>query len=207
MVWVPAKSPFKGPKDLKGAKIGIIRFGSLGEAYTRTVLTSLGLQKEVRVVAAGGAPQLMAALKAGVVDGAVSSLLSMAPLKYKGELREIVSVRDFLPKEWSELALIAHKSFLATNPEVVRRVVKAVLEATDFVSKNRTWALEKMVSFSGFSPEASQELYDSQLLYSKDGKIERKSLETIRKFLLEHKLITEEKAAPLDQLYTKEFTG
>src|SRR3972149_8735610 len=106
-VWVRPGGRVQSAKDLKGATIGVNRFGSLAEAYGRLVVKELGLewQKDIRFVAAGGVPELMAALKAGHIDGTLMDFFSMAPLKVRGELRELIAVRDYLPKEWTDSVL------------------------------------------------------------------------------------------------------
>ncbi|MEE8449891.1 MAG: hypothetical protein V3S39_09705 [Thermodesulfobacteriota bacterium] len=42
---------------------------------------------------------------------------------------------------------------------------------------------------------------------TKDGKIERKAVENVRSFLIEHGIVTKDKTLPVDELYTNQFTS
>src|SRR3990172_586483 len=67
-LYVLPGSPIKGPKDLKGARIGITRPGSTDHANAQFVAKVLGIEKDVKYLGTGGIPQKMAALRAGVID-------------------------------------------------------------------------------------------------------------------------------------------
>lgn len=205
LVWVPTASPIKQPEDLKGKKIGITRFGSLAEAHGKVLAKALGLEKQIKFVAAGGVSEYIAALKTGAVDGVLAALLSMAPLKYKGEVREIVATRDFMPKEYSDVVILARKDYLEKKPEAVKAGVRAILQATDFIHRDREWSVEKMQSFSGYSADAARGLYEQALSYSKDGRIDKKVLENVINFLVQYGMVPKEKAPPVERLFASGF--
>lgn len=203
-MYVRSDSPIREPKELKGATIGVTRFGSASHAYPLAVVSALGLEKEVKFVAAGGVPQTMAALKARVIDLLTFTPFEMAELKLKGEVREIAAVRDYLPREWMDLIIYARKDVAKDKPEAVRKTIRAVLQAASFVLKNRDWALEKMKSFTYYSEDAAKLVY-AELKYGADGRINVKGLENARTFFIDYGVIRKEKTPSVDAMFTTEF--
>lgn len=203
-MYVRSDSLIREPKELKGATIGVTRFGSSSHAYALAVVRGSGLEKEVKFLAVGGVPQTMAALKARVIDLLTFTPFEMAELKLKGEVREIAAVRDYLPKEWADIIIYARKDFIKSNPDAVGKTVRAVLQGSSFVLKNRDWALEKMKSFTYYSEDAAKLVY-AELKYGADGRINVKGLENARTFFIDYGVIRKEKAPPVDAMFTTEF--
>lgn len=204
-LWVRGDSPFRKAADLRQAKIGINRFGGMAYAYGRFMVKTLGLEKEVKLVAEGGIVEGVAAMRAGAIDGRMSTFVTMVPLKFKGEARDILAVRDYLPKPWMDTVILARKDFLAKSPEVVKRTVATTLAAAFFVLKNREWTIQKLKSFYGYTDEIAKVIYDS-LEYSKDGRIDRRAVENVRNFLIEYEIVPKDKTPPADELFTSKYT-
>lgn len=203
--WVRSDSKIKSPKDLKGARVGVARFGGVAHAYGRVVAKLLGLEKDIKFVAIGGRAQQIAALKAGIDDAEIFSLIAFAPLKVTGEVREVVMVRDYLPKEWTDVVVFGRRDLTEKSPELVRRAVKAIVQAGDYVAKNPDWAKEKMKVSLGHAPEVAKLVY-SELQYGKDGRISLTGLQNIVNFLIEYGIVPKEKMPSLDKLHTTAFT-
>lgn len=207
-LWVRANSPAREAKDLrKGALVGVLSIGGFDHALGRMLLKALGMERDVRFVALGGAPQTMAALKAGAVDATAMVLALMIPLEVKGEVRAIARATDYI-KELPYLGSIywARRDFFRTNRETVVRTIKAVLQAQEFVNKNQRWAEEKMKSEQGVPERAAEELY-KLVRFSEDGKITRDRLEKARNFLVEYDLVPRDKLPAIEDLYATEITG
>lgn len=146
ILWVLKKSPLRKPQDLKGTKISITRRGSTTEALARAVTRSLGLEKDVRIVAAGGSAARVAALKSGIVDVTIGSFFSMIPLIVKGEVRQFLDVSDYVPRGITMQVLFAHPDFIKSNPAGIRGGVKAFMQGANFIMDNPEWALKTMVT-------------------------------------------------------------
>ena len=204
-VFVRADSPIKRPQDLKGAKIGVARFGGLVHGYGVAIVRSLGMEKEIKLVAAGGSGASLAALLSGAIDGNVTSYNNMAQLFYKGKVRKIVSLPDYLPKPWADVTVFAHKGFVKAKPKVVGKTLKALFQATDFIMKNRSWAVKTLKAKFGHSEGVAKQLHKLSLRYGKTGKIDRKAMANIRGFLIEYGILPKEKALPVDQMFTSQF--
>lgn len=205
-VWVMTKSPLRRPKDLKGTKIGVPRFGGLAHAYTRLVVREFGLQREIKIVATGGVVEKLGALRAGVIDAMTGTLGSTLRLKMRGEVRELLAVSDHLPREWIAHVVFAVKKAVKDDPQTVRSAVNAVLQATTFIRKHPRWAVQKMKSEAGYSQETASVWHES-LPFTKKGLVDRRAVENIRNFLLEYGLISKERTPPVGDLYTNKFVS
>ena len=203
-LWVLPTSHIKGPRDLKGAKIGISRKGGAAHAYGIVMAKGLGLEQDVTFVTVGGVSERVAALKSGATDTFVQTFAPIATLVDKGELREVVSVKEFLPKEWTDIVVVARKDFAGKDPEVVRKGARAVIRAANFVQDNRAWAVEKLKSKLGYEEKAAESVH-AELRFGKDGKVNVKALENVVNFLAEYGIIAKEKAPKVDALYDRSF--
>lgn len=206
IVWVPGQSPVRSPADLKGTKLGITRIGGTDYAYMKMVLKSLQLEKDVRLVTMGGIPESLAMLRTGVVDGFIRSVYVMAKLKAAGEVRQLLVLDDYLPKEWLVHVIFASRESARAKPDMVKRAIRASLQAANFVGANQAWALAKIQKEQGFSEEVAKVIYQ-HLEFTKTGKMKRAGLENVRNFLIEYGIVPKEKAPPLEEVYTAEFTG
>lgn len=204
-IWLHRDSPLQEPKDLKGAKIGVSSFGGVTHAYGRIAAKALGLERDIKFVALGGSTNVVAALRARSVEAALQSIYQFATLKFKGEVRELVSIDNFLPKEWVVTVIVARRDFTKGSPQVVRGVVKTLLRSADFIMTNPGWSIEKMKSIAGLPEEAGKYIHANVLRYGRQGTINRRGLENLTSMLIEYGIIAKEKARPVDELYTTDF--
>lgn len=205
-IWVRADSRIRAPADLKGAKIGVVRFRGSAHAYGLMVTKALGIEKEVRFVSAGGIRESLAALRAGATDAAVHPFHQLVEMKLKGEVRDLVRVDDYRPKEWASHVVTARSDFAKKEPDTVKRVVRSILQATEFIGKNRDWSAEKVKLLFGFSDEAAKQIYE-RFHFTRDGKIGKKALENLRAYLIQYGIVSGEKIPTVEELYTEEFLG
>lgn len=207
-LWVLAGSRLTKPADLRGGRIGITRFRSATDAYARLVSRSLGMEKEVKIISTGGLAEAIAGLKVGAVDTMITTWDVMGILRFKGEVRQFVSIREHLPKDWENHILDASKSFVATRAEVGRRVIKGVLEAIKFLRENPSWAAEAAKAELRYPEGAAQILVREYLgLFTTDGRLNPRGLENVRKFLTDFGIISEREAPALKDFYTDQLTG
>lgn len=205
-IWVRTETPIKKPEELKGAKIGINTLGGLVHTYGRVVARALNMEKEIVFVAGGTTPAQHALMRTGKLDGVISGLATLAGLKHRGLVRQVLSIRDFLPKDWIDQAVVAQKNFLAEDRETVRKTIKTLVQAGRFVSDNPDWAVAKLKAALAAPDEAAQEAYQ-EIKYSPDGKIDPKGVENILHLLQEYGLVPRDKAPPADTLYALGLTG
>lgn len=206
-VWVSGQSRIKEAKELKRAKVGVSRLGSVEQIYAMIMAKALGFQKdELKFVGTGGISQSLAGLKAGAIDAVVLPINVMVNLKISGEVREVASPASYLPKDWVGFSIFAMRDMVKNRPATVKSAIRTISMAVSFIKRNPEWSLEKMKSFSGFSGEAAKLLYEDLLLrYTDAGKINRKAVENVRDLLVEYGIVVKEKLPPLAELYTDQF--
>ena len=124
----------------------------------------------------------------------------------KGEVRDLVRVDDYRPKEWASHVVTARSDFAKKEPDTVKRVVRSILQATEFIGKNRDWSTGKVKLLFGFSDEAAKQIYE-RFHFTRDGKIGKKALENLRAYLIQYGIVSGEKIPTVEELYTEEFVG
>ncbi len=138
VVWVvKADSPLKSMKDIKGKKLGYSRPGSVSQTYAFTALRALGFKPEqdVPMVASGGAPDQLTAVRGGVIDvGWVNDpLLSQELLKK--DLRILGTAAEFIP-DWSEAMLATTADYAKANGDILTAYLRAHQKAMDYIRTN-----------------------------------------------------------------------
>lgn len=203
--WVRADSKLREPRDLKGAKIGVTRFGDEAHAYAVAAARSLGLEKDVKMVSMGGGPPQIAGLRAGSLDISSLSFFTMATLIARGEVRALLRVNDYLPKGFYHLHMILSTvPFAQKSPELAKRAVKGYLQGVEFVLKNKSWAVEKMKAEFGYPEAAAQAAYD-MLGFKPQGKIDPARVKSAMSFLVENGLLDKGKVPPLEKVYLEGY--
>ena len=123
--------------DLKGKRLGVTRFGTVTDSTTRLLVAKLGLDpdKDVTYVQVGDLPVMMAAFLSGKsFDGAIIQPPYYQKLVASG-LRVLANMQDMdIPFQQTGLNTTQH--FIAKNPDITRRVVKAVIEGIHVMRSN-----------------------------------------------------------------------
>jgi NitT/TauT family transport system substrate-binding protein len=117
------------PDALKGARIGVSRFGSASDTAARVYLKRQGLDPnaDVTLVQIGGTNETLAALQTGQLDAGVLSPPVTTQAKQLG-FTEVVDIGK-LGIEYAYNGVAAQKKFIADNAELVESVLKAIVEA------------------------------------------------------------------------------
>lgn len=115
-------------------------------------------------------------------------------------------MKDYLPKEWTDISGFARKDFIRSNPGDLKRRVKALNQATKYIEQNRAWALKNMKSGLGYSDKAAEITYRT-LKFVPGGRINKKAVENARNFLIEYRILKKKEKAPdVDKLFTNQLT-
>jgi ABC-type nitrate/sulfonate/bicarbonate transport system substrate-binding protein len=204
-IFVLANSRIKGKAALKGTKIGISRMGGSAHAYGIAVAKALGMEKDIKWVAAGGAREEIAALKAGAHDGIIFSYYGMGMLMFKGEVRDVLRIHDYLPKEWMDLGLFARIEFADKSPDSLKKTLKGLFEANGFVMDNADWTVEKLKKEYKYSEGLARRIHKDVLRYGREPKLNLKAVANVRAFMIDAGILAKDKAPPLNKLATTEF--
>lgn len=200
-LYVKKDSPIKEPKDIKGTKVGVGGLGSISHTYGKYITKTLGLERDVRFISAGGVQATVGVFRAGRVDAVLLTVPVMAELIVTGEVRKILAVNDLLPKPWVERIMMGRRDFVDANPRTAVQALKVFRQASEFLQGNRSWALEKMKSVYRLSEGSARLIYDTEIPNIEVGKIDKRALENINDFLINSGLLAKEKSLPIDAIY------
>lgn len=200
-VYVSSKSRFNNPKDLKGATIGVSRFGGLEHAYGLLLQKQLGVS-DVKFVSTGGVTESVALLTTGSIDAVVLTPAQMMNLLLAGRVKKLLTVKDYLPKPWTAYTIVARKEYVEKHADAARKIVQSILEANRFImSKDgKAWALAEMEKMNGYSAEGASRIYDT-LDLSPDGKMPAGALQNVADFMVEHGLMKKGEVPAMSAIY------
>ncbi len=127
-------------QQLKGKKIGTGGVGSLAEILARRILIAHNVRPEdVAILATGPSHVTYASLKAKVIDAAPLQM----PLTFTAQdegFRKLVSAADVYRSVQGGLATT--KTLLTEQPELVTKVVRAMLRAMRLIKTDRKYAID-----------------------------------------------------------------
>lgn len=138
----------KTAEDLKGKSIGISRFGSVSDVAARELLKGLGLRpmEDVKILQVGGASERAAGFSRGVIAGFPSPPGNVHLIPGGLPHRILASMGDLKkPYPLPFICAVTTKSYLAKNRSTVKRVVMALIEATQFFKTNKE-ASQKIIA-------------------------------------------------------------
>jgi ABC-type nitrate/sulfonate/bicarbonate transport system substrate-binding protein len=157
---IMTKPEIKDPADLKGSKIGVTRIGGSADVALGYALKRWGLQRGRDVVAlqTGGLPESLAALRSGVVQGAVLSPPNNLLAKKAG-LREMVDIGQ-LGIVFPNTALSTTRSFIKSNRDVVIRFLRAFGEGQHRLRTDKEFSMKVLSKYTKTTdPEILAALY------------------------------------------------
>ena len=124
--------------DLKGKVLGVTRYGTVNDATMRLLISKLGLnpERDVTLIQVGdSAPVVATSLIAGkTFDGA----LLQAPYYNKAVesgFRVFANMED-MDIPFQQVGLNTTQRLIARNPDVVRRVVKSIIDGVQLIRNN-----------------------------------------------------------------------
>ncbi|MGN6462657.1 MAG: ABC transporter substrate-binding protein [Pseudolabrys sp.] len=205
-VWASSQGKIKKPEDLKGAKIGVARFGGLEHSYAQLAANKLGIEKDVQYVSTGGINESLAALISGSIDAVVLPASNMVKLELEGKVREVVPISKFVPQPSITFTITARKDFIASDPGTVKKVVDSILEANRFIKSDqgKAWALKKIAENQSVSEQGAELIYKT-LNFNPDGKLQKAAIDNVVKFLVDFKILKTDKPPTADQIMDDQF--
>ncbi|HEX6770100.1 MAG TPA: ABC transporter substrate-binding protein [Candidatus Binatia bacterium] len=126
----------KSAAELKGKRVGVAGFGLLAERAARLVVAKLGLNpdKDVTLLQTGGESTRLAALVNGSIDATV-----LNPPIHKRAVEAGMRVMANMAEmgiPFQNSALVTSQRFIAKNPEVMRRLVKSIVDEIYLIRTN-----------------------------------------------------------------------
>jgi ABC-type nitrate/sulfonate/bicarbonate transport system substrate-binding protein len=144
--------------DLKGKKLGVT-FGGSTAAGTKALLelNKINADKDVEYISLPGNEPKIAAMKQGIISGAL-----LAPpadyLAMKAGLKRLVSLADIF-KDTAFTGLAATRKTISENPQMVKRMVRAIVRSVIYTRDNPEDALQITIKRLKLDRDAAQDAY------------------------------------------------
>ena len=127
-------------RDLKGLKIGISSAGASTDTVLQYLLREAGLdpKKDVSIIPVGDPNTMLAALKNGVIDGAMAveptQTIALHSIKIAKMVVDVEGGGAPLFKEYAYNGMFVRSAFLKDRPQAARGIVAAVVEAEQAIN-------------------------------------------------------------------------
>ena len=180
-------SPLKKVDDLKGKKIGVTTVGSLTEWLMRRLIAQQGWPKDtVTIVPVGSDLQSQAALlTTGQIDGVVAPPAFGVQLELSKKARILLSGFD-IGKDFLGEAIFATNSVIQSNPDSVRRFLKAWFANIAWMRAHKDETVELARRYTHYTPEVESKEYDLVMpSFSPDGKFHPAAIRTLAESFVE----------------------
>lgn len=146
-------SSIKSLDDLKGKTVGVSTLGSSSDTATRIALHAKGINpdSDVQIVAVGSLANRMSAMINGAVDAGLASPPETLQLEDSG----LHPLFDLSTIDMPPLAqcLVAKRTTITTQRDMVQRVVNALVEATAVQKKDKAASQKALVDWANMSDE------------------------------------------------------
>lgn len=127
----------KRHEDLKGKALGITRYGASTDVSLRSYLKKYGLEpdREVKILAMGGQPEILAGMQAGVIQGGILS----SPADFKAKKAGFTLLANFAKEgiDYSTTSLVSTRTTIKKDRETVKRFLMAYSEAVDRLFRDK----------------------------------------------------------------------
>jgi len=139
---VVTRPEIKDVRQLKGKRVGIIRFGGISELMVRYLFQRLGLDpdRDIQIIQVGQARLI--SLEKGALDATV---LSSGESYYARRMGFHVLDMPTLPFFGS--AIVASPAWIAKKPDTVQRFLKAYIEGSRFFLREKAKSLGYLKDF------------------------------------------------------------
>lgn len=191
--------------DLKGKKIGVTTAGSL----TYWLIKELSRQEHwtgkdaVQPVPLGAMRTRLAAMKKGDIQGTVQTTVSGYELQDQGVAKVFLVFGDMV-KDFHTHIMFATKKIVAEHPDVVKRYLRGWFKTVALQKKDKALTVRVWAKVMQVKPSVVEKVYDKDMaMMSDDGRFNPKAIETIRRSLVELKIMDKEPDPKL--MYTDKF--
>ncbi len=133
---------WRGPRSLKGMKVGVTAPGSSTHMFVNALLARGGVQRDqVAIIGVGTGPSAVAAVQAGHLDAianiepAITLLERIGVAEVRIETLSESGARDLFGAALPSGCLYTRQSFVRDNPGTVQALATAMVRALDWLAK------------------------------------------------------------------------
>jgi ABC-type nitrate/sulfonate/bicarbonate transport system substrate-binding protein len=154
-----AKPELKSLADLRRKVIGFAGYGDSTEFMLRAILrqSNMDLERDVQAFQVSGSGQRLQALLSGKLDAAIVPPPFNFEAESKGFVR-LMAAADVFETSVSGLAL--HNDTLKEKPGQVKRMLRALLKAQNFMRGNKVESVRVIADWLKLEPGIAQSSYD-----------------------------------------------
>jgi NitT/TauT family transport system substrate-binding protein len=138
----------RGPRDLKGKRLGITRFGSLSDFGVRKYLQIVGLDpdKDVRLIQMGGLPEILSGIQAGAIQGGALSSPALSKAKLLGyrEMKDLGA----LGIKYPGTCYMTTESYIKNQRPVVVQFLKGIIESAHYVKTQKEASINVLKKYT-----------------------------------------------------------
>ncbi len=182
-------SAITGPKDFKGASIGVTSIGSGTHTLMRAMVVEAGLKVDAaNYVKAGAGDTFIAAMKQGQIDVGITTQPTVLQVEKQnvGKLLVDLSKPDTtqaaLGGPYPFIALWARADYIAANKDTVQKVVNAYVKTLKWIQGHTATDIAGQLPpdyYAGDQAGYIQALTDSMGMFSPDGKLSQAQLDSV----------------------------
>jgi len=164
------------PEQLQGKTLAITRHGSSTHFLTLFALEKLGLHDKVKIQPMGGTREVDAAIRTGMVAGAVRSM------KPGPKTRMLVDLPD-LGIPFSMDLIAVKRDFYKNSPGTVEAVLKAYIEGVAALRTRKEFAYEVLGKYMLGANDSLDEAYEYAVKYlDRQAKVDPAVIQTVLKW-------------------------
>lgn len=213
MVSTAKAATITGPKDFKGANIGVTSIGSGTHTLMRAMVVQAGFKdSDANYVKAGAGDTFIAAMKQGQIDVGITTQPTVLQLQKQGvgklliDLSKPDTTQAALGGPYPFISLFARADYIAANKDTVQKVVNAYVKTLKWIQGHSAADIAAQLPpdyYAGDQAGYVQALTDSMGMFSPDGKLSQDQLNSVLKI---NKLFkTGLDNIDLSKTYTSEF--
>jgi NitT/TauT family transport system substrate-binding protein len=135
------RSKVQSIHDLRGRRLGLTVLGSGTHVIAAAILRSAGLSlQDVTVISVGSDQSLIAAMRSGQIDAAVTVNLSTIDLLLTGQASLLLDMDTYQEAQrvfkggYQFTGLLTRDDMIQKNPELVQRMVNAIVRSNRFIA-------------------------------------------------------------------------
>ena len=208
---------YRGPKDLKGMKIGVTAPGSSTHFMVLYMMAQAGLKPDDAVfIGTGSGGTVVAAVQHGEVDGISNADPMVTKLDREGLVKVVADTRTLegttrvYGGPYPAAVLYTPASFIEKNPNTIQALVNALVRGLKWVQAHNADEIAKMMPeeyMLGDKPLFVEAIKANHDAYSPDGRFLKNGPETALKVLKAFDPNVQNANIDLAKTYTDKFVN
>lgn len=203
----------KSIADLKGKRIGVTSLGSGTHMALNALLSKASMKPSDVEVVAVGSNTMIPAMENGSIHAAISFdpfAMKMVMEKKATIIFDLATEKDTLwlyGTEYPFTALVTRSEVISQKPELVQRMVNAVLQAHQFIqqSNETTIAGALPADYSSDGEVYLRSLQHSKPILAATGRLTKESLEAVLQSMIESDVLDQGTRVEIDAILDMSF--